>query len=462
MKRLLASLLILSSMSLAAACGDDDDDKTPNTPDSGTPDTEQPFEESVSNNITQDTTWKSNGTYTLTKYIFVESGTLTIEAGARILGNEGSALVITRNARINAVGTAEKPIVFTSSRPVGQREPGDWGGVALLGKARINSTGGETTLEGFFATSGNDLVKYGGNDDAHNCGTLKYVRIEFAGFELAPNNELNGLTMGACGSATETDYVQVHLGLDDGIEMFGGTAPLKHIVITRADDDALDYDLGYSGKVQFLVVQQSPERGDRGIEASSNRSTPTQEPISIPEIWNATFIGSGAAPTGNPTQEALVFNTGAGVRMRNSIVAHWKNQAVDIDGTASAALFNETGDARLSFKNTFFWDIADSNTAIPFAPNPVVVNGTTTDADATKLDESKVILSEANKVTLTDPRLSEPLSVTAPNFAPAAGSAALNADAALTPGSGFDTTARFIGAVGSTDWTRGWTAYPEN
>lgn len=458
MKRLLASLLTLSTLGLAAGCGDDKDDKTPVEQ----PPVEQPEVADISQNITQDTTWKAGGTYTLKKYIFVESGTLTIEAGATIKGDEGSALIITRNAKLNAVGTAEKPIVFTSSRPVGQREGGDWGGVVLLGKAKLNVTGGETSIEGFFTTSGNDLVKYGGQDDAHNCGTLKYARIEFAGYELAPNNELNGLSVGGCGSATDIDYVQVHLGLDDGIEMFGGTAPLKHIVITQADDDSLDYDLGYTGKVQFLIVQQSAARGDRGIEASSNKSAPAQQPISMPEIWNATFIGSGTSSAANPTQEALVFNTGAGVRMRNSIVAHWKNQAVDIDGTASAGLFTEAGDARLSFKNTFFWDIAGSNTALPFAPNPVVSNGTTTDPDATKLDESKVILSDANAVKMQDPQLTAALSLTAPNFAPASGSVALNADATLTPPAGFDTSARFIGAIGTTDWTKGWTAYPVN
>jgi hypothetical protein len=457
MKRLFASILTLSSLTLAAGCGDDNDDKKPVDPP-----VEQPETADVSNNITQDTTWKAGGTYTLKKYIFVESGTLTIEAGATIKGDEGSALIITREAKLNAVGTADKPIVFTSSRAEGQREAGDWGGVVLLGKARLNVTGGESNVEGFFSTSGNALTKFGGTDDAHDCGTLKYARIEFAGFELAPNNELNGLTMGGCGSETDIDYVQVHLGLDDGVEMFGGTAPLKHVVISQADDDGLDYDMGYSGKVQFLVVQQSPGVGDRGIEASSNKSTPTQAPISIPEIWNATFIGSGAAPGGNPTQEALVFNTGAGIRLRNSIVAHWKNQAVDVDGTASAALFNESGDSRLSIRNTFFWNIAGSNTAIPFAPNPVVSNGTTTDPDVSRFDESQLILSTANNVRMQDPQLTGALNLTAPNFAPQSGSAALNADAALTPPSGFDTSARFVGAVGGTNWLAGWTAYPEN
>ncbi|AGC41626.1 hypothetical protein MYSTI_00267 [Myxococcus stipitatus DSM 14675] len=457
MKRLFASILTLSSLVLGAGCGDDDK-KTENPPPVQ-PDGEKV---NVTENITQDTTWKSGNTYTLTKYIFVEKGTLTIEAGVTIKGERGSALIITRNARINAVGTAEKPIVFTSSKEPGQREPGNWGGVVLLGKARINVSGGETNIEGFFSTSGNELTKYGGQDDAHNCGTLKYARIEFAGFELAPNNELNGLTTGACGSTTDIDYLQVHKGLDDGIEMFGGTAPLKHIVITQADDDALDYDQGYSGKVQFLVVQQSAAVGDRAIEASSNKTTATQEPISIPEIWNATFIGSNADPGGNPSQEGLVFNTGAGGKLRNVIVAYFKDQAVDVDGLASAALFNEVGDSRLSIRNTFFWDNANLTNSIPFAPNPRVENGVTVDPDVSKFNEAEKILVATNAVKTQDPQLTDALNLASPNFAPKAGSPALNPDNAATPPAGFDASARFVGAVGTTNWLAGWTAFPQN
>ncbi|GEN07834.1 hypothetical protein SAMN05443572_101140 [Myxococcus fulvus] len=460
MKRLFASLFIMSSLVVGAAgCGDDDKDPPPTNPD---PNPTNPETVEVSQDITADTTWKAGNTYVLKKYVFVNSGTLNIEAGATVKGENGSALIITRNARINAVGTADKPIVFTSSQPVGQREAGNWGGVVLLGKARLNVSGGETTVEGFFATSGNEQTKYGGQDDAHNCGTLKYARIEFAGFELAPNNELNGLTVGGCGSATDIDYVQVHLGLDDGIEMFGGTAPLKHIVITQADDDALDYDLGYTGKVQFLVVQQSPRVGDRAIEASSHKTTPTQEPISAPEIWNASFIGSNADPGGNPSQEGLVFNTGAGIRLRNAVVAYFKDQAVDVDGEASAALFNEAGDSRLSIRNTFFFDNANLTDTIPFAPNPKVEGGVTVDPDVSRFNEAEKILVAANGVKVQDPQLTDATNLTAPNFLPKAGSPLLNPDNAATPGAGFDTSARFVGAFGTTNWMAGWTAFPQN
>ncbi|RYZ31531.1 MAG: hypothetical protein EOO72_16690, partial [Myxococcaceae bacterium] len=278
MKSLFASVLTLSSLTLLAGCGDDEPN---NTPDGGDP---QATAQDVKGSITGDTIWKAGTTYTLKDYVFVESGTLTIEPGVIVKGDTGSALVITREAKLNAVGTAEKPIVFTSSQAEGTRAAGDWGGVVLLGKAKINVAGGENTIEGFFATSGDTRTKYGGGDDAHDCGKLKYARIEFAGYELAEDNELNGLTTGACGTATDIDYVQVHKGADDGVEMFGGTAGLKHIVISQPDDDGLDYDLGWRGKVQFLVVQQNAVVGNRAIEASGNKNDNVAQPHSVPEI----------------------------------------------------------------------------------------------------------------------------------------------------------------------------------
>ena len=423
----------------------------------------------ISANITQDTTWTADKVYTLKGYIFVESGTLTIEPGTQVVGENGSALVITRNAKLHAVGTAEKPIVFTSAAPKGERAAGDWGGVVLLGKARINVAGGTNTVEGFFATSGDERTKYGGEDDAHDCGKLKYARIEFAGFELSEDNELNGLTTGACGSATEIDYVQVHKGADDGVEMFGGTANLKHIVISQPDDDGLDYDLGYSGKVQFLVVQQNDKVGNRAIEASGNKTTNTATPRSVPEIWNASFIGSNrpAATTGTK-QEGLVFNTGAGIKLNNAIVAHFADKAVDVDGAASAQL-SESGN--LAIRNTLFWQNKGNTTSIDYSANPVKdAAGNTTNADITRLSDGTIykepeqLLASVNNNQVVDPMLSGAVNQKTPNFKPAAESQALLTSNAATPPADpfFDQTATFIGAVGSVDWTAGWTAYPEN
>ncbi|RKG58529.1 hypothetical protein D7V80_38015 [Corallococcus sp. CA054B] len=457
MKSLFASVLTLSSLALLAGCGDDD--KNNGNPDGGDP---QATEQDVKGSIKGDTTWKAGTTYTLKDYVFVESGTLTIEPGVTVKGDMGSALVITREAKLNAVGTAEKPIVFTSSQAVGTRQAGNWGGVVLLGKATLNVAGGENTIEGFFATSGDTRTKYGGGDDAHDCGKLKYARIEFAGYELAEDNELNGLTTGACGTATDIDYVQVHKGADDGVEMFGGTAGLKHIVISQPDDDGLDYDLGWRGKVQFLVVQQNAIVGNRAIEASGNKNDNGAQPHTVPEIWNATFIGSGRAAGTTPAQEGLVFNTGAGGLLRNVIVANFADSAVDVDGTASAALWN-AATPELSIQNALFWNNKGDSVSIPNAPNPKKdAAGTVTDPDVSKFAEAEKVLATGLNNKVLDAQLTAASNLDAPDFTPVANSPALNPDNAATPGAGFDTSARFVGAVGPTNWLAGWTAFPKN
>lgn len=460
MKRLFASLLTLSALAFTPACGDDND-KTPTNPNPDPTDTT----ESVSANITQDTTWKAGITYTLKNYVFVESGTLTIEPGARILGDQGSALVITRNARIHAAGTAQAPIVFTSSRAEGTRAAGDWGGVVLLGKGHVNVAGGENTVEGFFASENNPLTRYGGGatpNEAHDCGVLNYVRIEFAGFELAEDNELNGLTVAGCGSDTDLDFIQVHKGADDGIEFFGGSANLSHAVVTQADDDSLDYDLGYNGKVQFFIAQQNAVVGNFGIEASGNRNDNAATPRSTPEIWNATFIGSGRQSGISPVQAGMVFNTGAGGKLNNVIVAHFADFAVDVSGTASAALWN-AATPELYLRNTFFWSNRGDTASIPAVPNPTVdASGNTINPDVSNFNEPERVLASSLNNRVLDPQLADALNLTAPNFMPVAGSPALNPDNAATPTAGFDASARFVGAVGTSNWLAGWTAFPEN
>src|SRR5262249_7456948 len=128
--------------------------------------------------------------------------------------------------KLIAEGTRQAPIVFTSGQPVGTRESGDWGGVILLGNAPINVKNGTNNIEGF--PNSPDTV-YGGNDPQHNCGSLKFVRIEYAGYELSKDNEINGLTLGGCGKQTKLDFIQIHKGADDGVECFGGNADIKHL-----------------------------------------------------------------------------------------------------------------------------------------------------------------------------------------------------------------------------------------
>ena len=193
----------------------------------------------ISSDITANTTWSANNVYELRGTIFVRNNaTLTIPAGTFIKSNvDSTALIVTRGAKLNAIGTATNPIVFTSKNAAGSRNRGDWGGILLLGKGRYNLNNGVNYIEGVSQT---EETKYGGGlnpVDNDNSGTLKYVRIEFAGYVFSENNELNGLTMGGVGSGTTIDYVQVSYSNDDSFEWFGGSVNCKHLVAFAGLDD---------------------------------------------------------------------------------------------------------------------------------------------------------------------------------------------------------------------------------
>ena len=434
-----------------AACGGDSgltgDDTGP--VDSGPDIDGPPGSETIripAGDITGDLTWKGANTYILEGYVFLVSGTLTIEPGATVKGENGSALTITNDARISAAGTADKPIVFTSNKS--PATAGDWGGVVLLGKAGINVVGGTNAVEGF-PTSYGDRIVYGGGatpNNAHDCGTIKYARIEYAGFLLSPDNELNGLTVGGCGSSTVLDFIQVHLGQDDGVEMFGGTANLNHIVISQPDDDALDWDRGWTGKAQFLIVQQRPGRGDKGIEADNSNNDNELLPRSAPEVWNATFIGSNGAAT--DPQGAFHLRRGTAGKINNAIVMGFPKFAADIDGTSSV---NQFGATSLSIKNVYFMKAASA-----LSNWPAGFDGANAGNDG-GFDEATMIGGDATNRIDVNPMLVEPFNVTVPNWAPAAGSPVLAGCG--TPPAGLDQTATFCGAIGATDWTAGWTKY---
>ncbi|MGH6690321.1 MAG: fibronectin type III domain-containing protein, partial [Gammaproteobacteria bacterium] len=215
----------------------------------------------VTADITTNTTWVVDNVYRLQGFRKVTSGaTLTIQPGTRIEGDFntiGSSLFVLRGARIQAIGTAANPIVFTSSQTAGTRQPGDWGGLIIVGNGAINRAD-PTTLEGTGTNADNPLINYaGGNNNADNSGELRYVRVEFAGFAPAENAELNSFTFAAVGSGTALNYLQSLAGLDDSFEWFGGAADGKYFVSYESGDDHFDMSEGYSGRLQYLVALQT-------------------------------------------------------------------------------------------------------------------------------------------------------------------------------------------------------------
>jgi hypothetical protein len=406
----------------------------------------------VTADITSNTTWTRSTVYTLKTLIYVTSGaTLTIEPGTIIRGDRTAALVVTRDGRLVAQGTATEPIVFTSSTPAGQRggPQGDWGGLVLNGRAAINVTGGENNAEGLADEPRN---KYGGGatpDDTHDCGTLKYVRVEFAGRALTADNELNGITFNACGSKTTVDFVQVHLGVDDGVELFGGSVNLKHVVITGSDDDGLDWDQGWTGKAQFVVAQQVSGRGNHGIEADSNRTNNDLLPRSSPTLFNVTLIGRSpdTTPSEGPSR-GLMLRQGTAGTLANLIVMNFTSNAMTVDQASTASQWTM---GALKVTNSLFFN--NPSAGWTAAAGSMPDNG---------FDEAMALSAMSLANRQVDPQLTAAMNETAPSFKPLMDSPALTGGATPPADGFFDTSATFIGAVGAVDWTAGWTAYPAN
>ncbi|ACY15111.1 hypothetical protein [Haliangium ochraceum] len=432
----------LALLSLATtACGGDDDGG-PSTPDARSVDEGQVL---VDADIAADATWTADKTYVLAAKIYVvEGAALTIEPGTQVIGDPGAALIVTRGSSINAEGTADAPIVFTSARPEGSRTTGDWAGLVLMGAATLNREATESNLEGL--DEEDPRSAFGGDDDAGNCGTLRYVRVEFAGDELKVGEELNGLTIAGCGAGTTIDYVQVHRGKDDGIEFFGGTASMKHVVISGASDDSLDWDLGYRGNIQFLIVNQLDGIGDNAFESDNNGDALDAEPRSAPTIYNATLVGS-------PDSRGMRLREGTWGVMRNFIVMNFGVTAVDVNDAETAA---GTGDGSLTIENSIFFNIGSDGESY-FEDESGAAD------DDGNFDEAAFFSDAArNNLFGVDPELASPSDSAAPSFVPAGSSAAAGAGVAAQ-GAFFDAT-DYIGAIepGGTDWTAGWTSFPAN
>lgn len=254
---------------------------------------------------------------------------LTIEPGVAVFAQTGvSWLVVNRGNQINAAGTAEQPIVFTSRDNVlglaTDDSQGQWGGVVLLGRAPITdctvapaATPGTVNCER--QTEGAvDPAYFGGETPDDNSGTLRYVQIRYSGYVLSGNNELQSLTLGGVGSGTTIEYFQSHNSSDDGFENFGGRAHMRRVVVTGADDDSVDLDTGYKGTLQYVIaVQKNSGAADSIIELDSANALEDQAPRTHMKIANFTFVHLNPA-TGN--NAAMLFRGKADVTMVNGVV----------------------------------------------------------------------------------------------------------------------------------------------
>jgi hypothetical protein len=259
---------------------------------------------------------------------------IRIQEGTKIVGEPKSFLAIMRGSKIFAEGSQLKPIVFTTIN-TSNRKRGEWGGIVISGNAPINACKAGTSLcEAVSEGIKVEQIKFGGNDPMDNSGILRYVRVEFPGYPIAQDNELNGITFNAVGAGTEVDFVQVMMSADDGIEVFGGTVNLKHIVLSGIDDDSLDWDFGWQGKVQYLLAVQADDSADNGIEADNFKSPMNAEPRSNPTFSNATFIG------GKNSAYGLLLRRGTAGVFLNTIITGFKKACVDID---DAETFNHNG-----------------------------------------------------------------------------------------------------------------------
>jgi hypothetical protein len=286
--------------------------------------------------ITSNQTWTSDQCYRLVSAVTVKAGaTLTIEAGTTVLGDSATEglLVVERGGRLVAVGTSTHPVVFTSDRPVGERGRGDWGGLIILGQANNNLPGKEGLAEGLenqFWGGGAPLI---GNDDiiADDSGRLSYVRVEFGGTEISPDNEVNAISLFGVGSATQLDHIQVKYNLDDGYEYFGGSADLKYALAVGIGDDSFDYSFGWRGKGQFWVCQQRGDDADRGFEVDNSEGEFGATPLTRPTIANVTLIGDPDTNEGEESTQGMLIRRGAGTVVYNYTITGFKDAGIDID-----------------------------------------------------------------------------------------------------------------------------------
>ena len=501
------SLALVAALATAlASCSTTDITPAPNaspngnTTGGGTPTNSGPAV-TVQGEITANTTWKADNKYLLKGYVYVRSGTtVTIDAGTVIKGDKDTkgSLIIEPGAKLIAIGTAAKPIIFTSNQPKGSRNYGDWGGVILCGNAPVNSIVNGTRP----VVEGGPTTQYGGTDAADNSGTLQYVRIEFGGVAFSPNNEINGLTLCAVGNGTTLDHIQVSYSGDDSYEWFGGTVNAKYLVAHRGFDDDFDTDNGFSGKLQFLVSLRDPlaadQSGSKGFESDNDASNSDNLPKTNPVFSNVTLVGPLVNPNGTGGISSQYV---AGVHIRrnsslslfNSVVMGWP-AGILLDGTKAATNLANDG---LKIKNTIVAGTPTGSNSVRGQKEIIYIAGSggagsltptntmATDSSAfgAKVGPLSWLAASANAnkryVTSDAVRLLSPFNLTSPSFLPSTTSPIVYNGSTTGPAvtasfsdakvsDQFFTSVNYIGAFAGTgasadNWMSGWTNFdPQN
>ncbi len=299
-----ATMALIAGVSLfATSCSSDEDPV--NNPGDGGEDTYV-----LDSDITENVTLETGKTYTLNGGVHVKSGaTLTIQPGVTIVAQHDETvdyILIEQGAKIDAQGTAAQPIVMTSEK----KEAGAWGGLHICGYAHTNNGSGKSEI-------GN--APYGGNNDADNSGTLKYIRLEYTGYAFDEEHEANGVSFYGVGYGTTVEHLQAYQGSDDGFEFFGGSVNVKYMVVTSCSDDSFDWTEGWNGKAQFLVAYQEGESSlgyacDCLMECDNNGTNNAATPVAHPTIANATLIGNGGDAQG------VRLRAGTQVELYNTII----------------------------------------------------------------------------------------------------------------------------------------------
>lgn len=393
--------------------------------------------------------WKKGEDITLQGFVFVNDGqTLTIEAGAVVKFKEGqgataSALIVARGGKIIANGTSDDPIIFTSELDpldgsLSKEAFGLWGGLIILGDAPLNTTTGEAFIEGI--PSSEPRALFGGANPEDGSGEISYISIRYPGTILYEGNEINGLTLGGVGLNTKIDHVEIINSADDGIEIFGGNVNIRHAICINSHDDIIDFDLGYQGNIQFILGLQKDQLGDNIIEANGGLDPVYSLPISMPNIANATFIGNSrksnscityANFAAGITANSIFYNTSSGV---------WNEY---IDGSTDS--YSQWRREALKIESNIFYNIADNNENDIFH-----LYGGQINTEASLL--WRTYFSGGNNKIL-DVGLS------------------LDGDLKLAPDIPTDNNlyllddwfeiTNYKGALGTYDWTEGWTIYKE-